>query len=121
MFGNRFTTVEQHVHLYRWPSVFIHGDPLGMRELFQTGPEGQVEGVAHLIDEELNADLIDASSMLIEFLRAFQLSFIGLRDDPHAAKRIEELDRENTVHTLRYPNGRSSEYLVQARIQLGLA
>ncbi|HEY1976380.1 MAG TPA: DUF5677 domain-containing protein [Candidatus Baltobacteraceae bacterium] len=114
-------SADQHASLYRWPSAFIHADPAGMRELFQWDAHGSTVVVPDLSDEDINTDLVDATLMLVEFLRAFRDAFPGLHQSEEAASRISELDRENRVHTLRFPKDRPAIYLEQVRSELGLA
>jgi hypothetical protein len=113
-------TREQHASLYRFPSIFIHGDPSGMRNIFRINDRGIMEGVIHLSDAELNSDLIDATAMLIEFLRAYQAAFPALAASDEATMRIARIDRENMIHSLRFPEERDQEYLAQVRAELGL-
>jgi hypothetical protein len=112
---------KQHVSLYRGPSIFIHGDPIGMREAFPVDTDGERKGVIRLSDAEVNARLVDASSMIVEFLCAFRDAFPELQNDAEADFLISELLRENMVHSLRFPQHRSSDYLAQTLIELGLA
>ena len=114
-------TSKQHASLYRWPSVFIHGDPIGMREAFPVDTEGVRKGVIRLSDAELNSRLVDATFMIVEFLRGFRDAFPKLQSDEEASFRIAELDRETMVHSLRFAENRSSAYLARARAELGLA
>lgn len=110
---------EQHASLYHHPSTFIHGDPASMRHIFRTNDAGVLEGVTRLSDAELNSDLVDVSAMLIEFLGAYQLAFSALAENEEARSRLGEVDRENLVHTLRYPDQREEAYLAHARQAVG--
>jgi hypothetical protein len=101
---------EKHVSLYRYPSQFIHGDPIGMRSMFKMSPAG-LEVVLAIADDELNAELVDAGIMVVEFLRAYLAAFPAHLYPDEAAARIAELDREVIVHSLRYTAQRNADYI----------
>jgi hypothetical protein len=110
---------EQHASLYYYPSTLIHGDPASMRHIFRQNETGSIEGVTRMSDTDLNSDLVDVNAMLIEFLGAFQQAFPELANSDEATSRLAEVDRENLVHTLRYPEHRNTEYLSFARSEVG--
>jgi hypothetical protein len=113
-------TTAQHVSLYKYPSVFIHADPIGMRYLFRENLEGKLEGVTRLQDAELNSDMVDATAMLLEFFRSFIDTFPSLLANGEMHRRLADLDRENMVHMLRYQEGRSRDFIEEAKRELGL-
>lgn len=113
-------TSKQHVSLYRGPSVFIHGDPIGMRKAFPMDAGGRWKEVIRLSDAELNVRLIDASSVIVELLCAFRDAFPKFQNGAEVDFLISELLRENMVHSLRFPQHRASDYLAKASVELGL-
>jgi hypothetical protein len=118
LFADTMATREQHASLYHHPSTVIHGDPASMRHIFRTNDAGVLEGVNRLSDAELNNDLVDANSMLIEFLGAYLLAFPALQESLEASTRLSDLDRENLVHALRYPEQREKDFLALAKTML---
>ncbi len=113
-------TTEQHVNLYKYPSSLLHGDAVGMRTMFRTKPDGSVEGVNRLENAALNGDLVDSAMMMVEFLKAFRSAFALLASAADVEQRIGYLEHECTIQSLRFPEGRPSQYLQEVRSQLGL-
>lgn len=111
---------EQHVSLYKFPSMFIHADPIGRHVVFRSNDEGLREGIIHLPDIELNSNLVDATAMLIEFLRALIEAFPTLRSSAESTAKLNLLERENWIHMLRFPNDRRPEFLERARTEFGV-
>jgi hypothetical protein len=108
---------DDYVWQYRAPSTLIHGDPEGIRTLFEVLPDGQQRSRIPFLLEEVNAMLVDAGTNALFFCNHFIRRF--KRDDKSLVARFEALHRRFLRLVLNHPFGRDDDSLQAVRMELG--
>lgn len=104
---------DAYVWLYAGPSSIMHGEPEGVRYVFERDTEGNEHPRVRVADAELNAMLVDAGSNALKFLRAFAAVYHP--GNQVFEERLDELETDFLVLTLRHPEGRDRETLDDIR------
>jgi hypothetical protein len=98
---------EDWAWLYGAPSVLIHGEPEGMRTLYDFSQGGRAR--IDLDDSYLNALLVDGGMNTLTFCRAFNSAFHA--DEPALLERFEALERRAEVLIAKHSDGRDADEL----------
>jgi len=103
---------EEWAWLYGAPSVLLHGEPEGMRTMFEL-TDGERRGRIDLDDGYLNAHMVDAGTNVLTFCRAFNVAFHP--DDATIATRFEALEERGRKLILRLSEGRDPDAMDDLR------
>jgi uncharacterized protein DUF5677 len=100
---------ETYTSIYRDPSVFIHGDPVGMRDMFESVPGGVV-GKIDFTDDRVNGLLVDVGANLLSFCNIYARNFkeVASSDIPD---RLSKLNDRIVALLRKYPEDRDPEVL----------
>jgi hypothetical protein len=103
---------EEWASLYGMPSLLLHGEPEGMRMIYdfdETGARPRID----LEDGYVNALLVDAGNNVLTFCRAFNAAFHP--QDGRIADRFRALEERAQSLILKHPYGRPSDALNDMR------
>jgi len=106
----------EYVWLYGAPSALMHGEPEGIRFIFEQDNNGINTPKTRVSDEELNAMVVDAGANALTFCSAFIDCFHS--DNEDFKTRIRDLDTDFRVLTLLHPHNRDEEALENMRLEL---
>lgn len=99
----------EYYFIYGAPSALMHGEPEGMRFIFDRDEEGHEKPKIIVSNEELNAMLVDAGRNTLFFCDTFIDCFHG--GDVALTQRLRQLDTAFKVLLLRHPYGREEDVL----------
>lgn len=102
--------------IYAAPSALMHGEPEGMRFIFDRNEEGIEKPKIIVTDDELNAMLVDAGRNTLFFCDTF-IDCYHPADSP-MIQRVRELSQAFKVLLLRHPHGRDDPVLEEVRREL---
>lgn len=104
---------DAYVWLYGAPSALMHGEPEGMRFVFERDEQGYEHPRVRVSDDQLNAMIVDAGANALRFCEAFADAYHP--NNQGFAKRLEEIEIRFLVLTLRHPKGRDEPVLEDIR------
>jgi hypothetical protein len=107
---------DEYVWLYGAPSALMHGDPEGMRQMFEADDNGVIQGQIKLRDVQLNALMVDAGSNALTFCNAFISRFDPGNETLNA--RLADLYRTFKLLVIKHNDGRDTEVLDAIRKEL---
>jgi hypothetical protein len=112
----KYSDRDDYVWLYRAPSALLHGDPEGMRTLFERLPDGHERPILEFPLEHVNAMLVDAGTNCMFFCDHFVSRF-------HPGKSVliargKALHRRFLELILKHPYGRDEAGLKAVRDEL---
>jgi hypothetical protein len=105
-----------YVWLYRAPSAVLHGDPEGMRLIFERQSDGREEVLLEFELDYVNALLVDAGTNALFFCDHFISRFHP--NDEDLKVRGTALNEQFQRLILKHPYGRDDDVLVQVEEQL---
>ena len=106
----------EYYFIYAAPSALMHGEPEGIRFIFDRDEEGNEKPKIRVSDEELNAMLVDAGRNTLFFCDTFIDCFH--ENDSTLRQYLKELSTNFNVLLLRHPHGRSDDVLETLRQEL---
>ena len=106
----------EYVALYAFPSALMHGDPEGMRQLFEANEQGEQSLSLHFPDELINAMMVDAGANTVMFCEAFIKAYHP--GDEALQKRVEELNLVFKSLVLKHPYKRDEDALADIQNEL---
>lgn len=101
---------ESHTWLYRGPSVYIHGDPVGMRDMMDVRADGTVVGKIDFTDEMVNSLLVDLAGGVLSFCRIYQRNYTE-SNRPPLIDRLDALEKRLVAAIRKFPDDRDPEAL----------
>jgi len=107
---------DEYVWLYSAPSALMHGDPEGMRQMFEADENGMIQGKIKLDNAHLNALMVDAGSNALTFCKAFINRFHS--NNGILVAQLKELERTFKALALKHDDGREPEVLDAIRAEL---
>jgi hypothetical protein len=105
-----------YVWLYRAPSAVLHGDPEGMRLIFERLPDGREKVLLEFELHYVNALLVDAGSNALFFCDHF-VSRFHPHDEALKARGAALHERYQRL-TLKHPYGRDDDAIAEVESQL---
>lgn len=106
----------EYIALYAFPSAVMHGDPEGIRQLFELDEHGEQTVSLHFQDELINAMMVDAGANTVMFCDAFIKAYHAANDV--FAKRVDEMSLLFKALVLRHPYKRDEQALQEIRDEL---
>jgi hypothetical protein len=102
---------ETYTALYRDPSIYVHGDPIGMREMLQSTPNGVV-GKIDFDNDRVNGLLVDMAANLLAFCKIYMRNFLEAQR-ASLQTRYAALERQWVAAVRKYPDDRDPEVLAK--------
>lgn len=106
----------EYYFIYGAPSALMHGEPEGLRFIFDRDEEGNEKPKITVTDDQLNAMLVDAGRNTLFFCDTFIDCFHD--SDSPLVERLRALSKAFQVLLLRHPHGRDDDVLEEVRAEL---
>jgi len=111
-----FAEPDDYASLYGAPSILLHGDPEGIRQMMRTEADGTLRPYIDLPIERVNALLVDSGTNTLLFCERFIGRFTP--DDEMLLVRFRDLRSWFRALLLKHDHGRKQEALNDLRAQL---